>query len=205
MTEWKPTLAKRIHGRRVQNLVRRAKEWDVGRRCQALAHIATRSRSTLLYSASPEKIPPFDREPLLKVNCIPDLLLYRQAAKNQNSRTAFLKHALDRLEAGDRSYTLARDGVLLHCAWLGAAQPTAARLLPADVPCPPNAYVLYGDYTHPDAGIPDLCDLSIAQRLRAAADLPNVDAILVAARSGTAPSGRLIEHAGLQAVGRYPS
>jgi hypothetical protein len=155
----------------------------------------------LLYSTSPEKVPSLDQEPLLKVNCIPDLLLYRPAAKTRRSRTEFLKQALERLEAGDRSYTLARDGVLLHCAWLGAVRSAATRILPAGVPCPPNAYVLYGDHTHPDAGIPHLGDLSIAQRLRDAADLPNVDVILVAARSGSAPSRRLMVDAGLRAVG----
>ena len=114
--------AKRLLGPRGQNLVTRTNEWVVAR-YQHLAHKATHRRATLLYSTSPEKVRSLDQDPLLKVNCIPDLLLYRPAGKTRRSRTEFLKQALERLEAGDRSYTLVRDGVLLHCAWLGAMRP----------------------------------------------------------------------------------
>ena len=94
----------------------------------ASAHLSTRAGRRLrtlpeeIFALANRKGPAIGPASIrLNVNNLADLLLYRPAAPSDLSQTAFLSRALERLEAGDRAYTLASDGVLQYCGWMGSA------------------------------------------------------------------------------------
>ena len=84
------------------------------------------------------------------------------------SQTAFLALALERLEAGDRAYTLASDGVLHYCGWMGSAPAHALADLPEETAPAPGSVFLSEDVVHPTAADRDVRTAAIAQRLHEA-------------------------------------
>ncbi|MCB5173885.1 GNAT family N-acetyltransferase [Microvirga lenta] len=115
------------------------------------------------------------------INCISDLLCYEPESRNDRSKMEFLLAASQRLEAGDRAYTIVEGGVLLHCSWLSLPK-SGHKVAPFDtIEAPLNSCVLLDDYTHPEARKRGLAQLSLEQRLADAAAEPNVETILVPA------------------------
>jgi hypothetical protein len=117
----------------------------------------------------------------LNVNNVADLLLYRPTVPSDLSQTAFLSRALERLEAGDRAYTLAGDGVLQYCGWMGSAPAHALSDLPEETASAPGPVFLSEGIVHPAAVDPNVRTAAIAQRLHEAmgqsADRPILVAI----------------------------
>ena len=116
----------------------------------------------------------------LNVNNLADLLLYRPAAPSDLSQTAFLSRALERLEAGDRAYTLASDGVLQYCGWMGSAPAHALANLPEDIASAPSPLFLSEGLVHAAAADRDVRTAAIAQRLHEAMEQSTDRVILVA-------------------------
>ncbi|WP_210485789.1 GNAT family N-acetyltransferase [Microvirga antarctica] len=112
---------------------------------------------------------------LLNVNNVADLLLYRPSAPSEISQTAFLSRALERLEAGDRAYTLVTDGVLLYCGWSSDAPAHPA----PDAPVAAGALHLSEGFMHP-TGTEDVRIAAITQRLRDGLSRAAEGAIVVA-------------------------
>ena len=86
-----------------------------------------------------------------RVDKIEDLLLYRPATAGDTSVQEFLKIALDRIEEGNRVYTLVEKGVLLHYAWVGPRSGEVPSGVGNTFHFPEGSYVLWDDYTHPTA------------------------------------------------------
>jgi CelD/BcsL family acetyltransferase involved in cellulose biosynthesis len=137
-------------------------------------------RSKRYYTMSPGRAKQCVAGTIFRVNSISDLLLYRPVTKSDRSRKTFFDYVSRRLEAGDRVYTLTKNGVLLHFAWLRYPAGAIRMGLDESVRYPQNACLVWDDYTHPQADRCELKKLSLAQMLHDAARIPGVETILVA-------------------------
>ncbi len=142
-----------------------------------LQHWAVRQNAAC-YTASVGALSCGDDENLLNVNCIADLLLFQ--ACGGRSKKDFLSCALQRLEAGDTVFTLAKDGRLLHCAWTSNLSQSKGLHLPKGFTCSSDAHLLWDDFTDSCSATPALKRSSLDQRLRSVmATHPATDTIVV--------------------------
>jgi CelD/BcsL family acetyltransferase involved in cellulose biosynthesis len=82
----------------------------------------------------------------IRKDSLTDLLDFKSKGTSL-TRWDFLEDAMRRLEAGEHSFTLARGGRLLACAWLRAPK---AGAMAGRFTLPEGAAALHGIYCHPD-------------------------------------------------------
>jgi hypothetical protein len=118
-------------------------------------------------------------EPVLRVNAISDLLLYAPSGKQDLSRRAFFEYAWRRLEAGDRSYTYVRNGVLVHCAWLRQPGKGDDSGVGGSAKLSSNECLLWESFTHPGLDGEVIAQASLSQRIHDAAKLPGIERVII--------------------------
>jgi GNAT superfamily N-acetyltransferase len=134
------------------------------------------------------------------VNRIQDLILYEPADADAPSRQRFLSDCLSRLGAGERVFTCADGGRLLHSAWLAERVGRTPSGVGNNVNMPPNSYVLWDSYTHPGARGHGLQKASIRVRAEYARAL-GASVILVNVYADNASSRNNIEKLGFRYFG----
>jgi hypothetical protein len=142
-----------------------------------------RRRRVIYFAISPQEVGQVSSELTLRVNCISDLLLYKPSERSDRTPAQFFSDACQRLESGDRVYTLADDHDLLHYAWAAYPLDIHRIRLDADLRFPANSCLLWDDYTHPKAR--GLHKIFFEHCLRDAATIPGIQVIFVAVKDGT--------------------
>lgn len=115
-----------------------------------------------------------------RINCISDLLCYEPATRRDRSKAEFLLNAARNLEAGAQAYTLAEDGVLLHCGWISRLGTGSGEPMPVASTC-----VIWDEFTHPKGHAGNLLKICLEQRLHDAAMLDGIETIIVECGAGT--------------------
>jgi CelD/BcsL family acetyltransferase involved in cellulose biosynthesis len=108
----------------------------------------------------------------LRRDCIPDLLLYQPRSASHLPMNRFFKHAWDRFENGNHSYTSAEDGQLDFQGWMIETP------VPGDeweFTLPESAVVLADFQATPRAHDQGTCRAGILQMLQDAAQRPGVE------------------------------
>ena len=133
----------------------------------------------------------------MRRDCIQDLLSYEAAEAWQPLMSQFLKQALESLGSGAHVYTHAKDGRLLHYAWLIERQ-TKSFLTEVGQAnyLPPDCAVIANAYTHPLARGRGLFHASLCQMLHDAARIPDTKQIYIGVMADNAPSRHVIEKLG---------
>jgi CelD/BcsL family acetyltransferase involved in cellulose biosynthesis len=146
----------------------------------SMARLQTpRRKSRQFHAILAEQARQLQATQVLRVNCISDLLSYQPSGRFDRSKSAFLSNACRRLEAGDWAYTFSENEVLLYCTWISRARPGEGPDGDDGFACPPRSCLLWDDYLHPSVKARELQSMSLAQRLRDAARIPDIDTILV--------------------------
>jgi CelD/BcsL family acetyltransferase involved in cellulose biosynthesis/GNAT superfamily N-acetyltransferase len=113
------------------------------------------------------------------------------------SRQSFLARALKRLENGERIYTIAEDGLLLHYGWLCDRQKESFFTeVEAGFTFPDNSAVLYDYYTHPAARGQGYYQRSIARMIADASAVPGTEWIYISVLADNGASRHVIEKLG---------
>jgi CelD/BcsL family acetyltransferase involved in cellulose biosynthesis len=146
-------------------------------------------RKTRYYAISSRDFHETHVDRIFNVNCISDLLCYESVDGRGRSKSQFLFDATQRLEAGDRVYTLVENGKLMHCAWISQSENLHGGQVSVSLEFPPNSYLLWEDYAHPDARHRGLARRSLEQRLYDAARLPDAQTILIKSDAGEVQAG----------------
>lgn len=109
----------------------------------------------------------------------------------------FVSDAMFRIEDGQRAYTYAENGRLLHYAWFTArpSKELAAAALPGFT-LPEKCGVIVDCHTFPGARGRGLGSASLAAMLRDAHALKDTDRILIVVPAGSSAARRLVERAG---------
>ncbi|MFD2247990.1 GNAT family N-acetyltransferase [Pontibacter ruber] len=113
----------------------------------------------------------------LNKNNLSDLLNYEQRGSLQ-TRWEFLEEAMHRFEVGEHCYSWSEQGQLLGCAWVGAADQAAQRVLLSQLP--EGVVLVQGIYCHPAAY--DRLLSFLAAVVREALEEPNVPAIVISVK-----------------------
>lgn len=133
------------------------------------------------------------------INRVSDLLQYQQSASEPNVQ-GFLKLALQRLEAGELSFTCAKNGLLLHNSWLIPRTSEGGSEYGHHFHFAEPASVLWADFTHPSARGQGLHQASIRARAWYAARQRMASVIAIGVRSDNAASRHNIEKVGFKHV-----
>jgi len=133
----------------------------------------------------------------IQKNRLEAFLRYSGSSRWQ-SRQGLMIEATRRLEEGEHCYTIVRDGVLLHYAWL-QLNPEAMTLseIGAAQRLPPNSGVLYDAYTEPTARGRGLHGLSLRERVRDAFAMGS-DRVFIASQESNRASLSGIEASGFR-------
>jgi CelD/BcsL family acetyltransferase involved in cellulose biosynthesis/GNAT superfamily N-acetyltransferase len=141
-----------------------------------------------------------------RVNSISDLLLFDSSAAPSN-RQDFLAAALERLERGERCYTVAENGRLLHVGWQHSGQKNSFFTeVQQNYDYAPAGNVLYDFYTHPGARGRGLYQQTLAFILQHLAQEHSLtsstepDVTYISALANNHPSIHVIEKLGFEYV-----
>lgn len=138
------------------------------------------------HQISIEEARQFPSNTLFKKNCISDLLCYEPVSRWDRSKTEFLLDACRNLEAGAQAYTIAENGVLLHCGWLSGPQGGLSGVKEPTPDLPPSSCVIWDNVAHPDGQARNIPTLCLEQRLHDASIFGEVETIMV--------KGNIVKH-----------
>ena len=136
----------------------------------------------------------------IRRDALDDLLAYEPPDKRWPSRRAFVSAALERLEAGQRLYTIrADDGRLAHYAWLcdRPGEEVACRALPG-YPLPADTALILDWCTLPGARGRGLGSRVLAAMVRGAAEAPKTKNVVIALPAGEGPASGIVEKLGFR-------
>jgi hypothetical protein len=106
---------------------------------------------------------PDDGQVLIRVDALADLTYFRPTGQAQ-SRHRFLESALDRIERGEKIYSVCVDGTLMHFGWLSTTRDTHyIEDIRQNYTCPDPGALLYDFYLHPQASDHEYCKRSITR------------------------------------------
>jgi CelD/BcsL family acetyltransferase involved in cellulose biosynthesis len=163
-----------------------------------LARRVWSTREYRLYRMSRADIALLDASSSLRVNELADLLCYRPVSSSDPPQGVFLRDVLARLEAGQRVYTLAENGRLLHYSWVIPSTDRCGSDFGHEFPLTPGSTVLWDDYTDPYARGRGLHQLSLRQRLADEADRTRPGDIVIGVGADNGPSRHNIEKVGFR-------
>jgi CelD/BcsL family acetyltransferase involved in cellulose biosynthesis/GNAT superfamily N-acetyltransferase len=132
----------------------------------------------------------------IRRDAIDDLMAYHPDHGGP-TRQEFLSDAMRRIEEGQRAYTYAENGRLLHVSWFAAApsKEQAAVALPR-FELPEKHGLIIDCYTFPHARGRGLGAASVAAMLRDAASVKDLRGVFIAVPANSATARRLVERAG---------
>ncbi|MGB7161545.1 MAG: GNAT family N-acetyltransferase [Tepidisphaeraceae bacterium] len=155
-----------------------------------------RPQEASIYSRDVAKAGNGEAPQVIRRDAIEDLMVY-QPINGGPTRHEFLSDALRRIEDGQRVYTYAEDGRLLHCAWFAPEPPKEliGKALPGfDLPA--NSGLVVDCYTFPSARGRGLGSASLAAMLRDASEVKDLARTFIAVPCGSEQARRIVERAG---------
>ncbi|MDQ3441701.1 MAG: GNAT family N-acetyltransferase, partial [Planctomycetota bacterium] len=133
---------------------------------------------------------------LIRRDAIDDLMAYAPSAGGPTLHE-FLSDAMRRIEDGQRVYTYAENGRLLHHAWFATTPPK--ELIATTLPgceLAEDCGLIVDSYTVPGARRRGLASASLAAMLQDASDIKDLNRTLIAVPAMNAVARRLVERAG---------
>ena len=130
----------------------------------------------------------------IRRDCIADLMAYHPEGGGP-TRHEFLADAMLRIEGGQRVYTYAENGRLLHYAWFVAQPPKELAAAPG-FELPERSGLIVDCYTFPHARGRGLASASLAAMLHDACGIKQLDRTFIVVPAASATGHRLVERAG---------
>ena len=163
-----------------------------------IAHRMWSTREYRLYRLSRGDTTHPSAQSPFRVNHLADLLCYRPFSPADPPLVSFLRDVLERLEAGQRVYTIVENGTLVHYGWVIPSTDRCGSDFGHEFSLPPGSSVLWDDYTHPQARGRGLHQLSLRHRLADEADATRPGDIVIGVGADNGPSRHNIEKAGFR-------
>lgn len=133
-----------------------------------------------------------------------DALLAFEPGESWQTRDAFLSSALERLERGERAYTVCIDGRLAHCGWLVPRQERSNMSeVGQSLDFPAHSATLYDFYTHPDFRGRGLYRSTLEHMLADAFADEQTEFAYISVLADNLPSRRVIERVGFAYQGSF--
>jgi CelD/BcsL family acetyltransferase involved in cellulose biosynthesis/RimJ/RimL family protein N-acetyltransferase len=152
-----------------------------------------------IYAYDLERAGELSDERRLKVDHVPDLLLYQPVEARQPDINWFFKYALESFGMGNHSYTLVEGERLIQYGWLiEVAEKSPLDGVEKELDLPEGSILIYDFFTHPRERNHGLCRSSLAQMLRDAARTATTNRVYICVSSECAYLRREVESIGFE-------
>jgi len=132
-----------------------------------------------------------------------DGLLCFEPGETWQSRDDYLSSALERLEAGNRAYTICQDGQLAHSGWMAAQTQSNMTEVKQSITLPEGSVTLYDFYSDPAWRGRGFYRITLERMLRDAFADPAIQYAYIMVLADNTPSRRVIEKLGFAYQASY--